>query len=158
MIEKIKKWLAGFRSPNSDGSGKFLSEDEIVIDLANKAAEGDWRSWLLMKESDLIRGHFSTGMAIRNEYRLWESPHCYPDDGKHPNHPDNMSMRIIKRVWARLWELARCHDWPNIPTQEEIERHSQEYRQMLRGLYGLSERAPGESNLSYAVRTARGHD
>lgn len=52
-----------------------------------------------------IQFHFGLGMGIRNEFRLWEKPWTEEIDERgvdvSPEHPDNLSQRIIKLVQER---------------------------------------------------------
>lgn len=53
----------------------------------------------------LIRYHDSVGRSIRNEFKLWEThwtPEIKNGADYSPNHPDQISMRVIEEVWTRL--------------------------------------------------------
>ena len=56
-------------------------------------------------EKDLIQFHMGLGRYIRNEF-LWKNTNYKPEirDGVDysKNHPDNLSMEIIKMVWNRM--------------------------------------------------------
>jgi hypothetical protein len=57
-------------------------------------------------KTKLVMYHGTLGRTIRNEYKLWET-HWTPDirDGGvdySPDHPDQVSMRVIGEVWERL--------------------------------------------------------
>ena len=91
----------------------FLSEDEIVADLLAriKGSPDALESWLNVKQDSLIQAHHSVGRSIRNDYGLWDArnPHVILDappknEGviDHPNYPDQMSQRIIERVWIEV--------------------------------------------------------
>lgn len=82
-----------------------MEENEIVIDLLlYKFSEQDKRTLKSMQFEDLIKLHFSLGMEIRNRYHLWSKSNPYVDgnDPEGPNHPDQMSMRIIETCWHKL--------------------------------------------------------
>lgn len=82
----------------------FMDENEIVNDLIRRMSEDDVRSWRKYKKEDMILGHHSTGRSIRNEYHLWhsENPHTDGNDPNGDNHPDQMSHRIMEKVWTVL--------------------------------------------------------
>jgi hypothetical protein len=56
---------------------------------------------------EMIEFHGTVGRHIRNYYKLWEHPWA-PEvvDGVDvsPNHPDAISMRILKIVWHLVHE------------------------------------------------------
>jgi hypothetical protein len=72
--------------------------DQVVEDLINSMSEEDRQGWLAAKETDLIKCHFSTGMAIRNHYGLWHGSPAVAAGV----HPDDASHEIVKAVWARV--------------------------------------------------------
>lgn len=58
-------------------------------------------------EHMLILYHSSVGRTIRNEYGLWEydwAPEIVDGIDVSANHPDAVSMRIIREVWKRANE------------------------------------------------------
>ncbi len=63
---------------------------------------------MLFKNSsanDLHAYHHSLGTKIRNYFKLWErnwTPLMYDMCDHSPDHPDNLSMRIIQSVWNDL--------------------------------------------------------
>jgi hypothetical protein len=90
----------------------FLSEDQIVADLLAriKASPAAIDTWLKVKQESLIEAHHTVGRSIRNDYGLWDerNPHVVldppPNEGviDHPDYPDQMSHRIIERVWKEV--------------------------------------------------------
>lgn len=91
-----------------------MTKDEIVEDLHRKiltewpvenrnafflAPYGDEHVWAKM--------HHGFGMWIRNNYELWNTPWT-PEirDGVDysPDHPDSISMTIIKEVWKKGYD------------------------------------------------------
>lgn len=56
------------------------------------------------KESDLILYHHGFGTQIRNTFGLWSgNPKLVKDAGfSEKDHPDEISMGIIKAIWERL--------------------------------------------------------
>jgi hypothetical protein len=83
---------------------KYLTEDEIVQSLLGKMDDVSRATWRSVKRTDLIQGHHSNGRMIRNQYGLWDegNPHVVFDPVDHVNHPDQMSMRIMEKVWDAL--------------------------------------------------------
>lgn len=84
---------------------KFLTEEEIVEDLLSDLISDEEQVVIGMsKYEDLIQYHNSLGRYIRNNYQLWDlgNPYIQLHDSKDPNHPDNMSYRIIQTVWKRV--------------------------------------------------------
>jgi hypothetical protein len=113
----MKFWRAITEWFNDEKSETFLSEDEIVADMVLNArkSEENVRSWLNVTRADLITGHHTTGCFIRNHYKLWYEGNPHTVNGysvnaqgiaDHPNHPDQMSMRIMERVWDNLHGVA----------------------------------------------------
>jgi len=80
-----------------------MTEDEIVADLlATAFAEpGDKQVFANMAEGEVIRLHHGFGTGIRNTYGLWHE-HRWGEAST--EHPDDVSMRIIRRLWARVRE------------------------------------------------------
>lgn len=102
----------------------YLTEQEIVNALV---ASLDEQEKLALKtqylnEQSLGVLHHGFGTHIRNEYKLWEAAnpltmpwfhdcafakdgqHQYMEDGVdcHPDHPDQVSFEIIKKVWHKV--------------------------------------------------------
>ena len=55
-------------------------------------------------EDDLISYHSTLGREIRNHFKLWVNyvPEMYSDEDGLDNHPDEISMQVIKEVWKKL--------------------------------------------------------
>lgn len=90
---------------------KYLTEDEIVEDLIRTMPAESVDSWKRVPKKELILGHHTTGRAIRNHYHLWDKDNPYTvndpepnSDGviDHPLFPDQVSMRIMEKVWEKL--------------------------------------------------------
>lgn len=82
---------------------KFMTEDQIVDDVYDNLTAASKDTLRATARSGLISFHFTVGMAIRNKYGLWDPSNPYVErDEEGPNHPDQMSMRIIERVWDRV--------------------------------------------------------
>lgn len=80
--------------------------DKIVNDV-KQMIDGwcleDQQKFYNRKKEHLSFYHHNLGMYIRNTYRLWEL-HWTPELYGHgcdcsPNHPDNVSQRVIETVW-----------------------------------------------------------
>ena len=80
---------------------KFLTEDQIVDDVLSKMDDVSRATWKSIKRSDLIMGHHGTGRMIRNHYGLWEegNPYVVFNPATHDNHPDQLSFRVMEKVW-----------------------------------------------------------
>lgn len=97
-----------FQTPD----GGYMSEDQIVKHLVGRYANGTaGPMFKALKLSDLIKLHGSYGRDIRNEYGLWDSenPHTVQSPGPgekgfidHPLFPDQVSFRILQRVWGEF--------------------------------------------------------
>ena len=89
----------------------FMSPSEIVGDLLGELGEEERTALVKMEKSDLVQFHFTTGMAIRNKYKLWheDNPHTVVDSIPnaqgildHPLHPGQLSMTIMRDLWERV--------------------------------------------------------
>lgn len=110
------------------GATLFKTEEEIVEDLFYFMEEEDKKFLSTISKSEMIRFHFSNGMAIRNEYGLWDSEHpltkqWHQDEANdcnkyigtngisgtdcHPNHPDAVSMDILYMLWDKCNETSK---------------------------------------------------
>jgi predicted unusual protein kinase regulating ubiquinone biosynthesis (AarF/ABC1/UbiB family) len=109
-------------------SETYLTEQEIVdalvADLDEQEKFALKRQFLNEQQLGIL--HHGFGTHIRNEYKLWEAAnplttqwfkdcafaeggrgeHQYMIDGVdyHPNHPDQVSFEIIKKVWQKVVE------------------------------------------------------
>ena len=81
----------------------FLSEDDIVKDMLSVIEKDvdNMLSWSNASEEDLILQHHNVGRHIRNHYKLWHTnnPYVVHHDETHHNFPDQMSQRIIHKIW-----------------------------------------------------------
>lgn len=82
----------------------YMSEDDIVADLLLYQMTEDVKRKLMQYEAgDLAELHRDLGQPIRNYYRLSEPNNPYVDNVPgSQNFPDEISMRIIERLWTRL--------------------------------------------------------
>lgn len=79
--------------------------DEIVNELEKSLDKDETESLKSCPESELIMYHHSAGRYIRNTYKLWTyewEPQLIEGVDHSPNHPDAVSMKIIKMLWDRL--------------------------------------------------------
>lgn len=56
------------------------------------------------EEDELVRYHHTLGMNIRNHFKLWGekwTPFFIDGVDYAPNHPDAISMHVIKAVWKK---------------------------------------------------------
>lgn len=96
---------------------RFMTEDEIVEDIVaeiKRAGSEAVQAWKGAKFDELIRLHHSVGQNIRNQFGLWEedNPNVKhnPEPNEHgivddPLFPDQVSQRIIERVWKVIAAL-----------------------------------------------------
>lgn len=81
------------------------TKDEIVAEVLawfNEASDEERKDFIECDESRLVGYHHSLGRQIRNEFGLWEikwTPDIKNGVDCSPNHPDAVSMSIIKEVW-----------------------------------------------------------
>ena len=88
----------------------YLTKNEIIASEWKRLSEDEKLAFGRIKEIDLILLHHSYGRLIRNKYFLWaaDNPLTMKDyeemieDGcdVNPNHPDHVSMNIIKELHA----------------------------------------------------------
>ena len=81
----------------------FLTEEQIVEDVLSKLNAEDRLKLRSIPFEELIGFHSNFGQQIRNKYKLWDvsNPYTHHVDD-HPDHPDNLSFRIIQTVWLRI--------------------------------------------------------
>lgn len=93
-------WSALFRP-------KYLTIEQMAKDIFRNMSEGDRRYLGLFADKEkLIVFHHTNGRAIRNHYKLWDenNPHTDATDGASERHPDQVSQRVIERVWEKTRE------------------------------------------------------
>lgn len=76
-----------------------MTIDEIVLDIAKNEST---KEIISNKREDLILLHHSSGMWIRNTYKLWErswEPEIRDGVDYSPNHPDAISQVIIEKLY-----------------------------------------------------------
>lgn len=94
----------------------MINEQEIIDEVYSwlEGEPDDVRdSFVSSSKSDLIQYHNTLGRSIRNHFKLWDNkwePVIENRGGieldTSPNHPDQISMRIIEKVWKKaqgLW-------------------------------------------------------
>ena len=78
---------------------------ETVADWLMEAPEDDRISFTTLPESELVLYHITLGRDIRNEFNLWQYgwvPQIEDGIDVSPEHPDAVSMRVIREVWSRF--------------------------------------------------------
>jgi hypothetical protein len=83
---------------------KHIMEEMIeeVNQWLSKSTEEDRKSFINCSEQDLIQYHHSLGRKIRNEFGLWENEweaEIVNGIDVSPDHPDEISFEVIKKVW-----------------------------------------------------------
>lgn len=93
--------------------------NEIVDDFYPKLSPEDISEIRKTDRDHIFKWHHTVGMYIRNNYELWNENHPltkewhfdsennfnkYVVDGidYHPNHPDEVSNRILEAIWLRV--------------------------------------------------------
>jgi len=102
---------------------KYLLENEIVEAELQKLTPTQKKEIIdnFPTVDDFQSLHFSYGMYIRNEYKLWDKQHPHQAQYKkdavfegvdyHPYHPDAISNRILGKIWKAITEIE-----PNLST------------------------------------------
>jgi len=87
---------------------KYLTEDEIALIVVSELSDADRETLLDTPREHLIKFHMIVGMHIRNRFGLWEDDNPFTDasDPMGDAHPDQVSQRIIERVW----EIVKIED------------------------------------------------
>lgn len=103
----VSKLLDKFRKP------KFLTKEQIVDKLAKEISSEDRAYLQSIPRENMGLFHFTIGMNIRNEYKLWDKACPLTSqwieqivDGCDcsPFHPDAVSMDILYSLWDRINE------------------------------------------------------
>lgn len=77
----------------------------VVLDWANATTPEQRNQFKNSRKEDLIVYHHSTGLTIRNEFKLWANkwePELVDGIDTSPFHPDAISMRVIEAVWTKM--------------------------------------------------------
>ena len=77
----------------------------IVENWLSKTDEKNKKEFLETPKEKLISYHTTLGRSIRNEFKLWDrewKPDVRNGVDYSPDHPDQISMRVIQGVWERL--------------------------------------------------------
>lgn len=85
MVNEVFSWLEGGQQKNID---QFLDTEK----------------------DDLVMYHHTLGRSIRNTFELWSITWEHEIKGGvdcSPNHPDQISMRVIEEVWKRARKAYR---------------------------------------------------
>lgn len=77
----------------------------IVENWFYKDTDENKKEFLETPKEKLVKYHTSLGRSIRNEFKLWDrewKPDIRAGVDYSPDHPDQISMRVIEEVWNRL--------------------------------------------------------
>ena len=77
---------------------------EIVYGWLLEADEPDKHLFINAKDHELVQYHHTLGRRIRNEFDLWSNswePELINGIDYSVDHPDSVSMRIIRAVWNK---------------------------------------------------------
>ena len=77
----------------------------IVENWIRKETEENKKQFLDTPKEKLVKYHTTLGRSIRNEFKLWDTswvPDIQNGVDQSPEHPDQMSIRVIEEVWGRL--------------------------------------------------------
>ena len=94
----------------------YSTFEECITFVIEKLSNESLEEIRALDEKDLVRLHHSLGRCIRNDLGFWDPAcpltakwHSTPEgrdmqDGVDcsEDHPDAVSMRMIKEIWARL--------------------------------------------------------
>lgn len=83
----------------------FMDEHEIITDIMlNQLDEQDKLDFKRITRENLPSLHQAGCQGIKNYYRMWDknNPYTNVDDITSPNYPEEMSRRVLDKVWAKL--------------------------------------------------------
>lgn len=78
---------------------------DIVIQWYKESPLSDQFDFATCSENDLVLYHDKLGRDIRNYFKLWEYewiPELKEGADFSEEHPDHISMEVIKEVWRRV--------------------------------------------------------
>jgi hypothetical protein len=84
---------------------EFNEMVNIVMMWFHKGKVVDQQTFIETHKENLVKYHTSLGRSIRNEFKLWDNewkPDIREGVDCSPDHPDQISMRVIEEVWRRL--------------------------------------------------------
>lgn len=84
---------------------EFKEMTDVVEGWFRKESDKSKQEFLETPKEKLVKYHTSLGRSIRNEFKLWDREwKADIRDGVDysPDHPDQISMRVIEEVWNRL--------------------------------------------------------
>jgi hypothetical protein len=84
---------------------EFKEMVDIVENWFHKDTDENKKEFLETSQDKLVKYHTTLGRSIRNEFKLWDRE--WKSDVRDgvdysPDHPDQLSMRVIKEVWLRV--------------------------------------------------------
>ncbi len=77
----------------------------IVENWFYKDTDENKKEFLETPQEKLIKYHTTLGRSIRNEFKLWDrewKPDIRDGVDYSPDHPDQLSMQVIKEVWLKV--------------------------------------------------------
>jgi len=93
---------------------KIIDEDEMIVTVFKWFIEESdvvREQFLQTRFVDLVKYHNTLGCKIRNHFELWSNkwePELEMRNGIEcdvsPNHPDQISMRVIEKFWMMAQE------------------------------------------------------
>ena len=84
-------------------TSNLLTPDEVIEDLFNRWDDNSKKEYLAVGFDKLITLHHGFGMAVRNEYGLWNPKYPGVIDGDlGDGHPDGISMKILEGLYKRI--------------------------------------------------------
>lgn len=84
---------------------EFQDMVSLVQGWFRKENEETKKEFLNTPKEKLVMYHTTLGRSIRNEFKLWErewATDIREGVDHSPDHPDQISMRVIETVWERL--------------------------------------------------------
>lgn len=93
-------------------STKFkTSVDAIALDVIKSWGADDMAQLRSIDRESMVKYHSTIGRFIRNEYKMWDvknpltkqwaidEPMLVDGVNVHQNHPDNISMAVLYKLW-----------------------------------------------------------
>lgn len=98
FLKKLKAMIVNYRTEESIARDVYKSLSFREMDIIGAVTH----------PVDMSQFHHTLGADIRNRYHLWwrdHTPVIYQGVDMSPYHPDQISNRILKRVWEMV------HEW-----------------------------------------------
>ena len=97
-------------APSDEVPAERPAVEAMAEEIVEWFYEGPGRSYvefLKLEEDELVQCHHGLGRHIRNHFKLWEyewTPEKKDGVDHSPEHPDSISMEVIKEAWKRMQE------------------------------------------------------